>query len=142
MLLGFVLLTLLAWRLSQGPVDLNFLTGRLEAALNTNGAPTQIKIGGIALAWEGFNRGHDSPLDLRLHDIAIVDNTGRKRLEIPSALTTLAVPSLLIGRVGSGDGHAGADRVVLAGGDRAQTQYQEWQGGQAVRRLVYCASHP
>ncbi len=98
-LLSFVLLTLLAWRLSQGPVDLNFLTGRLEAALNTNGAPTQIKIGGIALAWEGFNRGHDSPLDLRLHDIAIVDNTGRKRLEIPSALTTLAVPSLLIGRV-------------------------------------------
>jgi hypothetical protein len=98
-LLGFVLLTLVAWRLSQGPVDLGFLTGRLESALNTDGAPTQIKIGGIALAWEGFNKGLDSPLDLRLHDIAIVDNTGRKRLEIPSAIATLAVPSLLIGQI-------------------------------------------
>ena len=99
LLLGLVLLTLLAWRLSQGPVDLGFLTGRLEAALNTDGAPTQIKIGGIALAWEGFHQGLDRPLDLRLHDIEVVDNSGRKRMEVPSAVATLSVPALLLGRI-------------------------------------------
>ena len=38
LLLGLMLLSLMAWRLSVGPVDLGFLTGRLEAALNTEGA--------------------------------------------------------------------------------------------------------
>ncbi len=99
MLLGTVLLTLMVWRLSQGPVDLDFLTGRLEAALNTEGAPTQIKIGGIVLAWEGFNQGLDRPIDLRLRDIAVMDDTGRKRLEVPRAVTTLSVPALLLGRI-------------------------------------------
>ena len=99
MLLGAVLLTLLAWRLSQGPVELDFLTGRLESALNADGAPTQIKIGGIALAWEGFQHGLDRPIDLRLHDVAVVDDTGRKRMEVPRALMTVSVPALLIGRI-------------------------------------------
>jgi acylphosphatase len=98
-LLGAVLLTLVVWRLSQGPVNLDFLTGRVESALNADGAPTQFKIGGITLAWEGFQKGLDRPIDLRLHDIAIVDNTGHKRLEVPHAIMTLSVPALLIGRV-------------------------------------------
>ena len=98
-LLVAVLLVLLAWRLSQGPMELDFLAARVEAALNTDGAPTQIEIGGIALAWEGFNHGLDSPIDLRLRDIAVVDGTGRKRLEIPRATMTLSAPALLIGRI-------------------------------------------
>ena len=94
-----MLVTVLAWRLAQGPVDVNFLTGRLEAALNTEGAPTRIAIGGIALAWEGFNRGLDSPVDLRLSDIAVVDTAGRKWLEVPNAVTTLSAAGLLTGRL-------------------------------------------
>lgn len=99
LLLGIVLLSMAAWRLAQGPVELDFLTGRLEAALNTDGAPTQIKIGGILLAWEGFHKGLDRPLDLRLRDVAIVDAMERKRLEVPNAIMTLSVGALLIGRV-------------------------------------------
>ena len=99
LLLGVLLLSLMAWRLSEGPVDLGFLTSRLEAALNTEGAPTQIKIGGIELAWEGFHRGLDRPLDLRLSNVEVVDDTGHKRLEVPRAVAILSVPALMLGRI-------------------------------------------
>ncbi len=92
--LGAALLAMLAWRLSQGPLDVRFLTGRIEAALNTAGAPTHIRIGDIALAWEGFNRGLDRPVDLRVRDIAIIDAAGYKRLEVPSATVTVSLPAL------------------------------------------------
>lgn len=98
-LLCVVLLAALAWRLSQGPVDLGFSTGWIEASVNTEGAPTRINIGGIALAWEGFNRGLDRPVDLRLRDIAVVDNTGHKRMEIPRAAVTISARGLLRGRI-------------------------------------------
>ena len=90
---------LAAWRLSLGPVELDFLTGRLEAALNTDGAPTHIEIGGIILAWEGFHQGLDRPVDLRLRDVVVADDTGRKRLEVPRAVTSLSVAALLTGRI-------------------------------------------
>lgn len=99
MLLGVVLLTVLAWQLSRGPLDLGFLTGRIEAALNTEGAPTRIAIGGIALAWEGFDQGLDRPVDLRLRDVEVVDRSGRKRLRIPAMAVSLSVGALLIGRI-------------------------------------------
>ncbi len=93
------LLTVLAWQLSRGPVDLGFLTGRIEAALNTDDAATRIGIGGIALAWEGFDQGLDRPIDLRLQNVEVVDRTGRKRLQIPNVVVSLSVGALLIGRI-------------------------------------------
>ena len=99
LVLGVVLPGLLVARLSQGPLNLDFLTDRLEAALNNDGTPTRIEIGGIVLAWEGFHRGLDRPLDLRLRDIVVVDKSGRKRLEVPRARATMSVPALLLGRV-------------------------------------------
>ena len=39
--LGSVGVAAMAWRLSQGPVDLPWLTGRLEDAANANGGPTR-----------------------------------------------------------------------------------------------------
>jgi hypothetical protein len=98
-LLCVMAVTVLAWQLSRGPVDLGFLTGRIEAALNTEGAPTRIGIGGIALAWEGFEQGLDRPFDLRLRDVEVVDRTGRKRLQIPNVVVSLSVGALLIGRI-------------------------------------------
>ena len=50
-----------AWRLSQGPMDLPWLTARLQDAINANSGPTKLTIGSVALAWEGFRRGVDPP---------------------------------------------------------------------------------
>ena len=62
-----------AWRLSQGPIDLPWLATRLEDAANANGGPTRLAIGSVALAWEGFRLGVDRSLDLRLTNVRVAD---------------------------------------------------------------------
>ncbi len=94
-----VAVAVLAWRLAQGPVDLPWLTTRLEAAVNANGGPTRLAIGSVALAWEGFRLGVDRPIDLRVSDIAVTDESGRQRMEIPLAEVSLSLRALLLGRI-------------------------------------------
>ncbi len=89
----------MAWRLSQGPVDLPWLATRLVAAANVNGGPTKLAIGSVALTWEGFRLGVDRPLDLRVTNVTVSDQTGRLRLDIPSAEVSLSLRELLRGRV-------------------------------------------
>ena len=97
--LGGVGLAAIAWRLSQGPVDLAWLTQRLEDTANANGGPTRLSIGSAALAWEGFSKGVDRPLDLRLTDIRVIDPAGRRLINIPRAEVSLSMYELLFGRV-------------------------------------------
>jgi hypothetical protein len=97
--LGGIGVAALAWRLSQGPVDLDWFTSRLEAAANESGGPTRLAIGSAALAWEGFNKGVDRPLELRLTDITMTDEAGVRRINIPRAEVSLSLYELLFGRV-------------------------------------------
>ena len=89
----------LAWRLSQGPMDLDWFTRRLEDAANSNGGPTRLTIGAAALAWEGFSHGVDRPLDLRLTNVTIADHPYGRRMTIPRADVSLSLHGLLLGRV-------------------------------------------
>ncbi len=88
----------IAWRLSQGPVDLGWLTKRIEAAASADGGPTRLTIGSAALAWEGFTKGVDRPLDLRLTDVTVTGQAGR-RINIPRAEVSLSLYELLFGRL-------------------------------------------
>lgn len=88
-----------AWRLSQGPLDLPWLATRLEEAVNANGGPTRLAIGSVALTWEGFRQGVDRPLDLRLTNVTVTDQTGVRRMDIPRAEVSLSLHELLLGRV-------------------------------------------
>ncbi len=88
-----------AWRLSQGPVDIGWLSGRIEAAVNVEDDPTRLSIGGTALAWEGFNRGVDHPLELVLTDMRITDRGGGRQIEIARAEMTLSIGALFFGRI-------------------------------------------
>lgn len=97
--LGGVGVAAIAWRLSQGPLDLDWFTARLEAAANSNGGPVRLSIGSAALAWEGFREGVDRPLDLRLTDVTVTDQSGGRRLNIPRAEVSLSFYELLFGRV-------------------------------------------
>ncbi|MGH7122440.1 MAG: AsmA-like C-terminal region-containing protein [Acetobacteraceae bacterium] len=89
----------LAWRLAEGPIDLSFLVPRLSAALTGRPGGTHIQIGAASLAWEGFRRGIESPLDLVLADTTLTNRDGSGRLTIPRAELALSVPALLVGRV-------------------------------------------
>lgn len=128
-ILGGVGIAAMAWRLSQGPMDLDWFTGRLEAAANADGSPTRLTIGSATLAWEGFRKGVDSPLELRLTEVKVTDQSGRRRISIPRAEVSLSIYQLMflrlvpravtleapqLGLVRAADGTLGLDLGSLA----------------------------
>lgn len=88
----------LVWRLSQGPVDLAWLTPRLQAALSAN-RTDRLHIDSVALAWEGWRGGVDRPLDLRLRGITTTDDRGTTLVRIPQVALSLSFGWLLLGRL-------------------------------------------
>ncbi|MFP3422661.1 hypothetical protein R0K19_25160, partial [Bacillus sp. SIMBA_161] len=50
--LAAIVTGVLVWRLSQGPVELDFLTPRLEQALSEGSGAYAVEVGGTVLAWE------------------------------------------------------------------------------------------
>ncbi len=89
-----VLLTGFVWRLSQGPIEIAWLVQRIESMVNTSESPTTITVGSAALAWDGFQHGLRSPIDLRLTDIVVADRDKGSRLRIPRADLLLSVSHL------------------------------------------------
>lgn len=89
----------LAFRLAQGPLESAWLTRQLEAAVNTAGAPAHLRIGSAALAWEGYRGGTDRPLDIRLTQVIATDAAGRRIARVPQAAVSLAIGSLIMGRL-------------------------------------------
>jgi hypothetical protein len=98
-LLLAVLVGGVAWRLSRGPLELDWLSRRLEQAAVTDGHGTRLVIGRAALVWEGWNRGIDQPLDLRLTDLRAETAAGLMIAAIPSAAVSLSPGWLLLGRI-------------------------------------------
>ena len=92
-------LSAIAWRLSQEPIDLPWLTGRLVAAANASSGSTQLSVGSVALAWEGFNQGVDRPLELRVTNVMVTDQGSGRQMSIPRADVSLSLYQLLLGRV-------------------------------------------
>lgn len=81
----------LAWRLSQGPVALDWLAPRVEAAARARGV--RLSLAGLALGWSGF-RDPGAPLRVVLRDVR-VGPAGQSvavaaRLEVSLALVPLA----------------------------------------------------
>jgi AsmA-like C-terminal region/Protein of unknown function len=85
----------LAWRLGRGPIALPWLTARIEAEADRALAPDRLRLGQVALAWEGFRSGLGAPLDLRLSRVRVLDRLGRPRMAVPEAAVSLSLPALL-----------------------------------------------
>jgi hypothetical protein len=98
-ILSGVGVTLLGWRLAQGPLELPWLVHRLEAAVNAEDSTTHFSIGSAALAWEGFSQGVDRPLDLRMRAVEVTDSSGARLISVPNAEVSLSLLSLLLGRI-------------------------------------------
>lgn len=95
-LLGIMLLAGgAAWRLSQGPVPLNFLTPHFEAALNGQGAPFRVTLEKTILAWAGWER----TLDIRVVDVRARAEDGRLIAQVPEISVSVSVRALLQGVV-------------------------------------------
>ena len=99
LVIGSVLLTGVAWRLSQGPIQLGRLADQVRGVISDEYAGIHVTFEGFALAWEGFHGGADYPLDLRVSNIAVTDKLGRTLIEAPDAHVTFSLVALLAGRI-------------------------------------------
>lgn len=89
----------LAWRLDQGPLSVPWLADQLVEAANRQIAPMRIEVGEAALVWEGFSRGVDRPLDIRVRDLVVHDAEGRRVAQVPEVDVSLSVRALATGTI-------------------------------------------
>ena len=88
-----------AWRLAQGPIELGGLADQLRAQLVDNTGPVRVSFEGLALEWEGFQKGVDYPIDLRISNVSVADPAGRRLVTAPDAHVTFSLAGLLLGRL-------------------------------------------
>ncbi|MBV9813803.1 MAG: hypothetical protein JO326_13730, partial [Acetobacteraceae bacterium] len=93
-----LLIGAVAWRLSEGPIEITALARQLERALSPD-PRVRLVIGHAAIAWEGWHGGFDRPLDVRATDVALIDAGGRRVTAIPRAEISLTVTRLLLGEI-------------------------------------------
>jgi hypothetical protein len=108
-LFGLVLVVLLAvgalaWRLGQGPIDLPFIAGAIEAEANGAGAMglpagQRLEVGSATLGWQGWREGRLAPLDLVLRGVRLRGAEGGMLAELPDTAVSLALPRLLRGEL-------------------------------------------
>ena len=73
-----------AWRLSEGPISVGFLSPYIKDALTFGGTDVDIALKDTVLVWRGFDRG----LDIVVLDLEVLDGDGA---------TVAIVPELAIG---------------------------------------------
>ncbi len=93
-LLGFVVLGVLAaWRLSQGPVPLTFLTPAIEEALSKQSPGLKVTIGDTILTWAGRARN----LDILAVGVKVRASDGRVVASVPELSINFSARALLRG---------------------------------------------
>ena len=102
-LLVLVSFGLLAYRLSQGPLDVPNLASYLASRVTGEGV--SVHMAKAQLAWAGYHRGGAMPLILRLAHIEVVTDSGGTLAEVPYADLSLPVADIFGGR----------DPVLLSG---------------------------
>ena len=90
-----VLTSVLMWRLSRGPVDLEFLVPRIETALNDAIKPLSVSIGRLTLIWHGWQ----DPLDLRVVDVRFSKPNGGQLAQFSDLGLAVAPAPLLRGEL-------------------------------------------
>jgi len=93
---GLVLLLVFGfWRLSSGPIPLDFMTPYLENALKSEDGEFAIKLKTTRLAWDSEDRA----LQIRLLGATAIGESGEVLAEVPELVATLAGQALLKGQL-------------------------------------------
>ncbi len=83
------------WRLSTGPVALDFLTPYLEDVFRQTRSGIRVDVGETVLSWEGWSR----TVDLRARDVTVQDAEGATVAVFPDVSVNLSLRALLKGTV-------------------------------------------
>lgn len=130
---GFVIIVvLLAWRLSSGPISIDFLTPYIEQALNRRESSFRFALDHTILAWAGWQRA----FDVRVVNVRAMRADGSIIARVPELSLAVSARALLRGQVapsrielfgsslrlvreadgtvrfGSGDGAEGSQAIV------------------------------
>lgn len=96
LMVGLLLLSVATvWRLSQGPVALDFLTPYIEDALAARDGTYAVKLDATVLTWVGGDRA----LDVRALGVKVIDADGGLIAAVPEMSFSLAVRPLFQGVV-------------------------------------------
>ena len=90
-----VLTGLGAWRLSQGPIELGFLTPSVVGALNDPEGNIRVEIGSTVLTWAGWSRA----LEIRARDVRVLGEDGAVLASAPELNVNLSLRALAVGRI-------------------------------------------
>lgn len=91
-----VLLAVVAfWRLSQGPVQLDFLTPQIEQALADSDRGITVEIGHTELTWGGW----DKTLNLHARGVKLRDRIGEPIAALPDVIIRLSLRALVQGTI-------------------------------------------
>ncbi len=90
-----VVIGLLVWRLSSGPVTLDFITPYLEAAFSDPDAGVNVRVTNTVLTWDRT----EGDLDLRALDVTVRNQEGRPILSLPNVEVGFSLTALLFGTV-------------------------------------------
>lgn len=86
----------LAWRLSEGPLQLDWAARRIEAAANTEG--TRLAVGGVSLRWRGFSGAHRG-LEFEWRNVRLLGGGGQTLAAVEALDTDVSLLGLLRGVV-------------------------------------------
>ncbi|MEK9753182.1 MAG: DUF3971 domain-containing protein [Rhodospirillaceae bacterium] len=90
-----IVISLLAWQLSKGPVSLGFLTEYLERAVNVGHRDFKLELGDTILTWAGWERA----LDIRVLNVNIRSNNGATIGSVPEVAFSLSGSALIAGKI-------------------------------------------
>lgn len=88
-----VVLAVLIWRLSSGPISLDFLSPYVKEALHGDGSPYRVDFDHTVLTWGGWRRA----LDVRITGVRIAEADGRTLVQAPQVSLGLNQAALLRG---------------------------------------------
>ena len=92
---GAIIVAAAAWRLSQGPISLAYLTPYLQEAMQFREAGLRITLSDTILTWAGWDR----TLDIRAMNARVVDQSGASLIRVPVMSFGLSARALLRGRI-------------------------------------------
>ncbi|MEQ9329798.1 AsmA-like C-terminal domain-containing protein [Thalassobaculum sp.] len=96
LVIGLVLAaSVLAWRLSEGPIILDGIKPHVEEMLSPPGVGFETRVGGTQVAWSGWDRA----LDLAASDVSLVEPDGTVRVRVDRVAVALSTKALLAGRL-------------------------------------------
>ena len=89
----------LAWRLSQGPLDVTWLVRRIGSSFVAPNHQGRVAVGKVSVAWDGFQQGASGGLEVRVQDGRVLDASGDAVARVDQADATLSLGLLLEARV-------------------------------------------